>query len=186
MNMKFLRLILPSALAALLVCDAGSFFEYDMSTGDHLRIFTPCYNVVETFSPCNNRSAEISTSGGNVVSKEDYDLMAKIVYCESKGEPFLGKVAVASVILNRLYDPKFPKTVQEVIFQKNAFSCINGGQLKGEPDAECYRAVDEALNGNDPTSESIYFYNPKYSTSSWIFKCPKTCSVKIGNHIFFR
>lgn len=124
--------------------------------------------------------------GKSTISNEDYKLMAKIVYGESKGEPFLGKVGVASVILNRLYDPNFPKTVEGVIYQKNAFSCLSAGIINSEPDAECYRAVDEALKGNDPTSDSIYFYNPVYSSSSWILKYHKKCSVKIGNHIFFR
>lgn len=183
MKIKFL---LPLILSISIGIGSESFLEWEGRIGDHLRIFTPYHNVLETFSPSKKSSKAIFTSGKNIISNEDYELMAKIVYGESKGEPFLGKVGVASVILNRLYDPNFPKTVEGVVYQKNAFSCISGGNINREPDEECYRAVDEALKGNDPTSESVYFYNPECSSSSWILKCPKKCSVKIGNHIFFR
>lgn len=182
MKIKFLSFLLPLSLCV----SAGFGSVWDGIIGDHLRSFTPCHNVLETFSPSKKSSKAIFTISKNTISNEDYKLMAKIVYGESKGEPFLGKVGVASVILNRLYDPDFPKTVEGVIYQKNAFSCINGKNLSSEPDKECYRAVDEALNGNDPTSESIYFYNPERSSSSWILKYPRKCSVRIGNHIFFR
>lgn len=52
------------------------------------------------------------------ITGEDIDLMAKLVSAESGGEPYAGKVAVASVVLNRTIDPHFPNTIREVIFQK--------------------------------------------------------------------
>lgn len=185
MKTKFLLFFSWLSLALCMLISGGPSLNYDVE-GGYLRIFTPLHNVVETLAPYGNSGKVIFTNGKNMISDQDYKLMAKIVYCESKGEPFLGKVGVASVILNRLYDPHFPKTIQGVIYQKNAFSCVSGGQVDANPDSECYRAVDEALAGNDPTSESIYFYNPKYSSSSWIFSCPKKSTVTIGNHIFFR
>ncbi len=44
--------------------------------------------------------------------------MAQVVQAESESEPFEGKIAVASVILNRTVTPGFPKTVDSVIKQK--------------------------------------------------------------------
>ena len=67
------------------------------------------------------------------ITKADIDLMAKLVYCESRGEPFEGKIAVASVVLNRVMSPKFPNTIKEVIFQKNAFSCVQNGKIVAQP-----------------------------------------------------
>lgn len=119
------------------------------------------------------------------VSKSDLDLMAKVVYAESCAEPYSGKVAVASVILNRLKDPDFPKTVENVIKQKDAFSCVKDGRIDVSTNDTCYNAVIEALKGNDPTGKALFFYNPKTATSSWMKNVPKYNLKAIGNHVFF-
>lgn len=120
------------------------------------------------------------------LTQSDINLLAKLVYAESRGEPFEGKVAVASVVLNRVIDSSFPNTVSEVIFQKNAFSCVVNGSIKAHPDSSCYDAVKEAIRGKDPTNEALFFYNPKISTSSWMINIQKNNIKHIGNHIFFR
>lgn len=133
--------------------------------------------VVEVFSH-NNKSINLT--------EDDVNLMAKIVYAESKGEPFEGKVAVASVILNRVLSPKFPSSVREVIFQPNAFSCVINGEISVIPTEECYNAVYEAIKGNDPTNEALFFYNPSIATCSWMDDVEKSDSKPIGQHLFFK
>lgn len=120
------------------------------------------------------------------ISKADIELMAKLVYCESRGEPFQGKIAVASVVLNRVMNSKFPNTISGVIFQKNAFSCVSNGQIIAEPNEDCYNAVYEAIRGKDPTNEALFFYNPSIATCSWMKNTSKKDSKKIGNHTFFK
>ena len=120
------------------------------------------------------------------ITKADIELMAKLVYCESRGEPFQGKIAVASVVLNRVMSSKFPNTISGVIFQKNAFSCVSNGQLIAEPNEDCYNAVYEAIRGKDPTNEALFFYNPSIATCSWMKNTAKKDSKKIGNHTFFK
>jgi N-acetylmuramoyl-L-alanine amidase len=78
------------------------------------------------------------------VDDKDIYLMAQTVYAESRGEPYEGKVAVASVILNRVRTPGFPKTISGVILQKDAFSCVINGKINNEPDESSYLAVLEA------------------------------------------
>lgn len=119
------------------------------------------------------------------VTNKDVDLMAQVVYAESCSEPYEGKVAVASVILNRLKNPKFPKSVNDVITQKYAFSCVRDGKISVTPDKDCYSAVFEALEGKDPTPKATYFYNPRISTSSWMNNIKKFNIKTIGNHVFF-
>ncbi len=41
------------------------------------------------------------------ISQADKDLLARLVHAEAKGEPFAGKVAVATVALNRVDHPNF-------------------------------------------------------------------------------
>lgn len=120
------------------------------------------------------------------LTKDDLDLMAKIVYAESKGEPYEGKVAVASVILNRVLTPGFPNSVKEVIFQPNAFSCVNNGEINVLPTEECYNAVYDAIEGNDPTNEALFFYNPAIATCAWMQDVEKSDSKLIGQHLFFK
>lgn len=119
------------------------------------------------------------------LTEDDIYLMSQVVYAESKGEPFEGKVAVASVILNRVISPQFPNSVQEVIFQPYAFSCIVDGQISVEPTEECFDAVYEAIKGNDPTGSALFFYNPETATCSWMQSVEKTDSTSIGRHLFF-
>jgi N-acetylmuramoyl-L-alanine amidase len=119
------------------------------------------------------------------ITDEELYLMAQVVYAESRAEPYNGKVAVASVILNRLLHPEFPKTIEGVVKQKGAFSCVINGQLKVIPDESSYKAVLDALKGNDPTEKAVFFYNPKIATSKWMHNVSKHNVKPIGNHVFF-
>lgn len=132
--------------------------------------------VVEVFS-YNNKTLYIT--------EDDLNLMAKIVHAESKGEPQQGKIAVASVILNRVTDPKFPDTIREVIMQKNAFSCVVNGEINVTPNEASYAAVYDAIKGVDPTNEALFFYNPSIATCSWMKNVEKKKVTNIGHHVFF-
>ena len=72
------------------------------------------------------------------ITDDEVYLMAQTVFAESRSESFEGKVAVASVILNRMKNPSFPHTVEGVIFQKGAFSCVKNGKIDVIPDTSCY------------------------------------------------
>lgn len=127
-----------------------------------------------------------SLSDRNIyITQDDVFLMAQIVYAESRSEPYEGKVAVASVILNRVKHPGFPKSVEGVIKQKGAFSCLKNGEINVIPDKTSYNAVLDALKGNDPTNRAVFFYNPKISTSTWMKNINKSNVKPIGNHVFF-
>lgn len=112
----------------------------------------------------------------------DIEMMAHVVYGESRGESYHGQVAVAAVILNRVESNDFPDTVYDVIFQRNAFTAVNDGQYNLKPDYNVFHAVKDALLGWDPTNGSVYYYNPKLATDQWIFT--RTVTKQIGNHHF--
>ena len=123
-----------------------------------------------------------SSRGFGPVSKEDLDLLARIIYAEARGEDFEGQVAVGAVVLNRLKDPRFPKSIRGVIFQPGAFTAVNDKQIYLTPDEEAYRAAEAALSGRDPTGGAIYYYNPLTATDRWIKNRPVI--KRIGNHTF--
>lgn len=120
------------------------------------------------------------------ITGEDIELMAKLVSAESIGEPYDGKVAVASVVLNRTLNPSFPNTIKEVIFQKNAFSCVKNSQINAKANQDCYNAVYDAIKGYDPTNEALFFYNPNTATCNWMKQTPKFNQTTIGHHTFFK
>lgn len=118
------------------------------------------------------------------LSANDRKIMANAVYGESRGEPYVGQVAVAAVILNRVKSPSFPNTPSGVIFEPRAFTAVADGQIWLTPNETATKAVNDALNGTDPTGGCTYYFNPETATSAWIWSRPQV--KKIGKHIFCR
>ena len=120
------------------------------------------------------------------LSNEEKDLFARLVEAEAKGESYEGKVAVATVVLNRLGSPEFPDTVtsviNEVVGSAYAFSPVQNGEINKPASDDSERAVDEALTRKDRLYDSIYFYNPEIATDTWI--TTREIVTTIGNHVF--
>ncbi|MCM3361811.1 spore cortex-lytic enzyme [Niallia sp. Sow4_A1] len=115
-------------------------------------------------------------------SQNDIQLMANAVYGEARGEPYVGQVAVAAVILNRVNSATFPNTVSGVIFEPRAFTAVADGQIWLTPNERAKEAVLDAINGWDPTGHALYYFNPDTATSAWIWGRPQI--KQIGKHIF--
>lgn len=127
--------------------------------------------------------AAMGISGGTSDnSSSDYELLARIISAEARGEPYIGQVAVGAVVLNRIEHPSFPDTMSGVIYQNGAFSCLQDGQFYEPISASAYKAATDALNGLDPSGGAIYYYNPKTATSKWIFSRPVITTI--GDHRF--
>ena len=76
-------------------------------------------------------------------TEKELDFLARIISAEVLGEPYEAKLAVGTVVMNRLGNPKFGKTIKDVVFQKNQFA-VNGSQYNN-PDEDCYKAAKEVL-----------------------------------------
>ncbi len=112
-------------------------------------------------------------------------LMARTIHAEARGEPYLGKVAVGAVIMNRVRSPEFPNTISAVIYQPWAFTPVMHGIIWNlTPDEESVRATLHAHRGWDPTYGSLFFYNPAKVTSTWIFS--RQVVTRIGKHVYAR
>ncbi|MEV3701673.1 spore cortex-lytic enzyme [Paenibacillus larvae] len=127
-------------------------------------------------------STKLTPSNHKGFSEQDLNLMANAVYGESRGEPYIGQVAVAAVILNRVDSPSFPNTISGVIFQPGAFTAVADGQIWLVPNETAKKAVRDALNGMDPSGGCTYYFNPETATSKWIWSRPQV--KQIGKHIF--
>ena len=95
-------------------------------------------------------------------TEEDLYLMANIIFCEAGGEPYLGKVAVGSVIMNRVYSDSQPDSIHDVVYARGQFSPVRNGSLaraleRGSADETCYQAALEAFLGAKPVGDKLYF-----------------------------
>ena len=126
----------------------------------------------------------LKINAGASNSSNDIYLIARAVYAEARGEEYLGKVAVAAIILNRVDDPNFPNSVSGVVYQPGAFDSVSDGQINLAPDEECRRASREAFGGWDPTNGCVYYYNPQTATNKWMLS--KEVILTVGNHVFCR
>lgn len=126
--------------------------------------------------------AAIGISGGSSYNSADYELLARIISAEARGETYLGQVAVGAVVLNRVEHPSFPDTVSGVVYQNGAFSCLYDGQFYKPISDSAYSAARDALNGLDPSGGAIYYYNPKTATNKWITGRPVITAI--GRHVF--
>ncbi len=123
-----------------------------------------------------------SSSSNSSYSSSDIYLLAKCIYAEARGEPYIGQVAIGAVVLNRVESSSFPNTIAGVIYQPYAFTAVSDGQINLEPDDTAYKAARDAMNGWDPTNGCLYYYNPATATSAWIWSRPVMLSI--GNHNF--
>lgn len=120
-------------------------------------------------------------SRGNF-SWRDIELIARVITGEARGESYIGQVAVASVILNRLENSNFPNTIAGVIYQPLAFTCVADGQINLACSDSALKAARAAVDGWDPTSGALYYWNPVTATSKWIWS--RQITSRIGNHVF--
>jgi N-acetylmuramoyl-L-alanine amidase len=157
-----------------------------------LKLWSATKNWAPTARDLPRSGSEKSTSAGTATSisksnrlgltANEIKIMANAVYGESRGEPYEGQVAVAAVILNRLKSPSFPNSISGVIYQPGAFTAVADGQINLTPNATAKKAVQDAINGWDPSGGCIYYFNPATATSAWIWSRPQIKSI--GKHIF--
>ncbi|MBM6617573.1 cell wall hydrolase [Bacillus suaedaesalsae] len=197
--MKWMKkLAIASTLTATLftfqtqIADAASF-KHTVKSGETFYKISNHYGVpISAIQRINNRYNFTLYAGERITvphipTSYERDLLARLVYAEAKGESYAGKVAVATVVLNRVDSTLFPNTVAGVITERSAtghyaFSPVQNGTISIAADAESKRAVQEALMYRGKGGQSLYFYNPKTAQSTWILTRPTT--IKIGNHVF--
>lgn len=110
----------------------------------------------------------------------DRYLLANLIYCEAGAEPYDGKVAVGSVVINRVLSSVYPDTVVGVIYQKGQFSPVASGRLalalaEDRATQSCYDAADEAMSGVTNVGNCVYFRTPIEGLTG----------IEIGGHIFY-
>jgi N-acetylmuramoyl-L-alanine amidase len=131
---------------------------------------------------------KIPTSG-NAITTEipasgNLNLLAHLINGEAASEPYVGKVAVGGVVMNRIQNPRFPKTIAGVVYQPHAFESVSNGIFNRPVNNESLRAAVDAISGWDPSGGALYFFNPAKTNNPWIWA--RSIVTQIGRHVFAR
>jgi spore germination cell wall hydrolase CwlJ-like protein len=128
----------------------------------------------------------------------DITCLARNVYYEARGEPAVGRFAVAQVTMNRVASPYYPDTVCEVVYQKNwdhlrkryvsAFSWTEF-DFTPHPDEDLWRdawATAEAVYDGHRSNvlKDALHYHATYIKPSWARG--RRPLARIGGHVFYR
>jgi spore germination cell wall hydrolase CwlJ-like protein len=122
--------------------------------------------------------------------------LADAIYFESRGEPVRGQIAVAQVIMNRVFSGYYPTTVCGVVYQNAhrrlacqfTFACDGIPDKITEPDAweRAKRLSRETLDGQHwlPDVGKATHYHAYWVRPHWVRTMNKL--DKIGVHTFYR
>jgi spore germination cell wall hydrolase CwlJ-like protein len=131
------------------------------------------------------------------VHDDDQQLcLARAIYFEARGESPVGQAAVAQVVLNRVKNPAYPKTICGVVYQNRnwrnrcqfSFAC-DGKAERIRAQTAWNRAKDLA---RDVTNGKVWLrsvgdsthYHATYVSPRWARLMKRT--DRIGRHIFYR
>lgn len=126
--------------------------------------------------------------GAAPYTDEDLYWMSRIISAESRGEPLLGKLAVGTVVLNRVHSDEFPDNIHDVIFDRKygvQFAPVANGSVYMEPTAESVLAAKLVLDGARAAGDSLYFLAPELTDNHWIME-NQSYVTTIGCHWFYR
>lgn len=116
-----------------------------------------------------------------VPSHKELKCLALNVYHEARGESYEGKLAVASVTLERLAHPKYPKTICKVVYQPYQFSWTTNTETKKISAKEWHESLQAAVHAyNVPFIRATHFHNLTIKPKWGLRKV-----MQIGNHIFY-
>lgn len=113
--------------------------------------------------------------------------LSRIIHAEARGESMSGKIAVGSVVMNRVKSPDFPNTIYGVIFDRNGgvqFTPVANGEIYKSPDKDSIEAAKKCLDGVRTHSDILFFINVSIADSFWITQ-NRRYVMTIGNHDFY-
>jgi spore germination cell wall hydrolase CwlJ-like protein len=130
--------------------------------------------------------------------RKNLDCLARNVYFEARGEPLAGQFAVAEVTLNRQASRLYPRTICEVVYQKNwdplrkryvgAFSWTEFDSLpepSGDDWQRAWRVAETVYYGKSiPTLQGALHFHATYIKPDWAKS--KQRVARIGRHVFYK
>lgn len=141
--------------------------------------------------------AELLNLSGDTRARHERCL-ANAIYFEARGEPLLGQMAVAQVVINRVFSGHYPGDVCGVVYQSTrryhrlrcqfSFTCDGIPDRITEPDAfeRATRVARNALDGRfwvDDVGKATH-YHARWVHPRWVHEMRRL--DRIGVHTFYR
>jgi spore germination cell wall hydrolase CwlJ-like protein len=158
-----------------------------------LAMTPPVWKLESTFKM--KRSEKQKIIAQRRVRLAEENCLAKAIYFEARSETELGQLAIAKVILNRVKDPVYPKSICGVVYQGSdrRNSCQFSFACDGLPDEvrskdawlRSKRVAAKALAGDQTVRimGAATHYHADYVKPRWSYQMKKL--IKIGRHIFY-
>lgn len=211
---RIIFLFIVGAFFIFAFASVGQAYSHQVVPGDTLWLIAQRYKTTVSALTAANRLTDTTIYPGQIItipqpgneimpqsaplasrqgrnysySQQDIDLFARLVHAEAGGEPYIGQVAVAASVLNRINSPIYPNTLRSVIYQVAygyyQYSPVLDGRINLPANRSAYQAVYDALAGQDPSRGALGFYNPRKTGNQWVRQ--QTVTTVIGNHVFFR
>ena len=128
----------------------------------------------------NNSSGGVINNGGTSASKSDLDLLAAIIQCEAY-QNYDSLLAVATVIMNRVYDSRFPNSISGVVYAAGQFEPAFSGRLEyvlnAGPTSLSYQVAQDAINGARLAEVADCYY--------FLYAGTGHPGINIGGNVFF-
>lgn len=187
---KFALLLLLTSCIILIpknFVQAASY--YTVKSGDSLYLISKKYNFsLYSLRRANNKWDNYIYVGQQLklpYVREDVDVLSRLITAEAENQPYSAKVAVGAVVVNRMYNPNYPKTIYDVIYQIDhgyyQFTPVLNGYINKPATADSIRAAVEALNGSDPTNGALFYFDDS-TTNTWLWSKP--IATTIGKMVF--
>lgn len=128
----------------------------------------------------NNTSGGTTNNSGSSANKSDLDLLAAIIQCEAY-QNYDSLLAVATVIMNRVYDSRFPNSVSGVVYAAGQFEPAFSGRLEyvlnAGPTSLSYQVAQDAINGARLAEVADCYY--------FLYAGTGHSGINIGGNVFF-
>lgn len=136
-----------------------------------------------------SKSLYISRTGSFIEQGEGYnqkDLywLSRIINAESRGESFYGKLAVGTVVMNRVASSRFHNTIYGVVFAPGQFTPAGSGMINMAPTEESVLAAKVVLDGYRVNENILFFHAINGSDPYYVNFEDTDTEITIGNHYF--
>jgi len=117
----------------------------------------------------------ILVPGTSFTEDRDTVLLARSIYALARSESYETKLAIGSVVMNRIENPWFGDTLGEVLSQQHQFPA--GSRY----DAESLSAAHDVLAGKRVLDDSALYYRAADASAMWQGEVLET----IGSYSFY-
>jgi len=117
------------------------------------------------------------TADGLIYTDDDIILLARLIWAESRGECYLGQLAVGNNVVNRCLDTRYPDTISSNIYRSGQYTVVSNGVLTNNyNDSTLQAATDILVNG----VRVLPYWTLNFQVGNTSFHK----YTRIGNHTF--